>query len=146
MLTVYVTLRSLPQRFEQFVITAFVLTPRGAKYIRKQKLLQDIKTFLQLSPVANGNQPIFTSQYGQWRNFLWLRNVTLCVRTVAHVKLYIGLFQPRRNEELGALNIDGCRYAPVRVTNKNKCDAENEGKNVINVITVFIRNIYQIIT
>ena len=50
------------------------------------------------------------------------------LRTVAHVKLYIGLFQPRRSEELSALTVDSCRYASVRVTNSNKCDTEYEDK------------------
>ena len=50
------------------------------------------------------------------------------LRTVAHVKLYIGLFQPRRSEELSALKFDNCRYASVRVTNSNKCDTEYEDK------------------
>jgi len=124
MLTVYVTLRSVPQRLEQSVITAIVPNPHGAKNVRKQKLLQDIPNSPLTTSVCHGNRPISTSQYGQWRDFLWLRNVTLCVRTVAHVNLYIGLFQPRTGEELSALTVDGCRYASVRVTNSNSGDTE----------------------
>jgi len=52
----------------------------------------------------------------------------LCLRTVAHVKLYCGLFHPRRIEEFSAVTIGVCRYASVRVTNSNKCDTECEDK------------------
>jgi len=41
-LNVYVNLRSLEQRLEQSVITAFVPTPRGAKNVSKKIFLQDI--------------------------------------------------------------------------------------------------------
>ena len=43
---------------------------------------------------------------------------------MAHVKLYIGLFQPRGSEELSALSVDNCRYVSVCVTNNDKYDVE----------------------
>ena len=53
---------------------------------------------------------------------------SLC--TVAHEKLYIKLFFPRRSEELSAIAIDICRYASIRVTDSNKCDTEYEDKKM----------------
>jgi len=47
---------------------------------------------------------------------------------VAHAKLYIGLFQPRRSEELSALTVDNCRYASVCVTSNEKCDMDYKDK------------------
>ena len=44
MLIDIVTLRSLPQRLEQSVITAFHPNPHGAKYVRKEKLAKTLKT------------------------------------------------------------------------------------------------------
>jgi hypothetical protein len=118
-----VSLRRLPQRLLEFVITAFAPSNVGIKYARKMKLLQDIR-----------NPPLTTSDC-QWKSvefhsILW--SVTqFCyeylmppfgLRTRAHVKLYIGLFHSRESQELSASTIDGRRYSSVRVTNSKKCD------------------------
>jgi len=72
MLIVIVTLRSLPQSFEQVVLTEFPPTSNGAKYIKKQKLLQDIQDPPLTTSGCQRKLPISTSQYGQWRSFVMI--------------------------------------------------------------------------
>ena len=125
MLIVIVTLRSLPQSFEQVVLTEFPPTSNGAKYIKKQKLLQDIQdppltTSGCQRKTADFHIPVWSMTQFCY-DYLMSRFV---LRTLVHVKLYFGLFHPRRSEELSAVTIGVCRYASVRVTNSNKCDTE----------------------